>query len=70
MLPEMDGFTVLENLKKVKFAPPVVILSNLSQEEDIAKVKALGAKEYFVKSDTPIRDIITYVKGLLNESPQ
>lgn len=67
MLPEMNGFEVLEHLQTAKKFPPVIVLSNLSQEEDMARVKALGAKEYFVKSNTPIRDIVTYVKTLLHE---
>lgn len=70
MLPEMDGFTVLENLSKDKIALDVIVLSNLSQEEDVARVKALGAKEYFVKSNTPIKDIVDYVKKLLHEQTQ
>lgn len=70
MLPEMDGFTVLENLAKDKITLDVIVLSNVSQEEDVARVKALGAKEYFVKSNTPIKDIVDYVKKLLHEQTQ
>ncbi len=65
IMPVMDGFAVLEELKVMKNATPVIVLSNLGQDEDRAKTKALGALEYFVKSNTPIADIIGRVKTAL-----
>jgi PleD family two-component response regulator len=70
MMPDVDGFAVLTAFKALPIFPPTVVLSNLSQEEDVDKVKKLGAKEYFVKSNTPIRDIVAYVIKLLHESPE
>lgn len=60
MMPTKDGFEVLkeirqnENLKDLK----VIVLSNLGQEEDIAKAKQLGAIDYIIKSDTSLADAI------------
>lgn len=51
LMPEMDGFAVLEQVKKKGYNFPIVVLSNLSQEIDKEKCKALGARDYFVKSD-------------------
>lgn len=62
IMPNMDGFTFLEQLKK---KTPVIILSNLGQEEDKERAKTLGAKEYFVKSNTPITQIIKAVQAIL-----
>lgn len=62
VMPKMDGFQVLEHVKSKGLSTPVIILSNLSQEEDSAKVIALGAKEFFIKSDTPISDVVTEAK--------
>jgi DNA-binding response OmpR family regulator len=71
MMPEVDGFAVLEFCQTLPKMPNVVVLSNLSQEEDMERVKKLGASGYFVKSNTPIREIIDYVIKLLqNEPPQ
>ena len=55
---------VLEDIKKdpeLK-AIPVLILSNLGQEEDIKKGLSLGAIEYFVKAKVSIDDIIKKIK--------
>ncbi len=65
MLPQLDGFGVLEELKKKGKKTPVVVISKLSQEEDIKRAKDLGANEYFVKSYTSIAEIVDHVKKLL-----
>lgn len=65
VMPKMDGFKVLENLKERKIKIPVIVLSNLSQAEDEKRVKALGAKEFFIKSNTPIAFIVDRVVQLL-----
>ncbi len=67
MMPKVDGFGVLEFMKKSGDKTPVIVLTNLSQPEDEKRVKDLGAKEFFVKSDTPISTIVTQVKHLLGD---
>jgi len=67
MMPRVDGFGVLEAMKKGGDKTPVIVLTNLSQPEDEKRVKDLGAKEFFVKSDTPISTIVTEVKHLLGD---
>jgi len=57
MMPKRDGFSVLEDLKKQGNGTPVFVMSNLGQEEDIAHVKSLGAKDYIVKADTSPAEI-------------
>lgn len=59
IMPNLDGFAFLEQMKKKS---PVIILSNLGQDEDKQRAKELGAVEYFVKSNTPITEIIKKVK--------
>jgi DNA-binding response OmpR family regulator len=65
IMPVMDGFGVLEEMQKRKLKIPVIILSNLGQEEDRNKAKTLGAIDYFVKSNTPIAEIVNRVKSVL-----
>ncbi|MDO8183434.1 MAG: response regulator [bacterium] len=65
IMPKMDGFSVLEFLKKKKIKTPVMVLSNLSQEDDIRRTKKFGAKEFFIKSNTPIATIVKQVVKLL-----
>ena len=58
VMPKLDGFGVLEILKEKGNKTPVIMMTNLSQEEDIKKAKALGARDYCVKSNTPIADFV------------
>lgn len=67
MMPKMDGFSVITKLKELGNNIPVIVLSNLSQEEDKKKAMELGAKDYFVKSDTPISDIVKKVSSLFGK---
>lgn len=65
MMPKMDGFSVMEEMKKNKNKTPVIILSNLSQEDDAKRAKELGAVDFFIKSNTPLASIIEKIKKFL-----
>lgn len=65
IMPKMDGFTVLAILKEMKIKTPVIVLSNLSQKEDEKYAKDFGAKEFFIKSNTPMETIIMRIQKLL-----
>lgn len=65
MMPGGDGFSVLEGLKAKGSTVPIVVTSNLGQEEDQVKVLAYGVKKYFVKSDTPINAIVDEINAIL-----
>lgn len=62
IMPKKDGFSLLESLKQEGIKTPVIILSNLSQAEDEKRAKELGAKDFFIKSNTPIADIVEKIK--------
>jgi len=64
LMPEKDGFQTVEDLKKDEKTKniPVIILSNLSQEEDIKKVMDMGVTEYLVKASTPLQTVIDKIK--------
>jgi DNA-binding response OmpR family regulator len=66
ILPKMSGFDLLTELKtnpKTK-SIPVVILSNLGQDEDIARAKGLGAIDFLVKADISINEVVQKVKEI------
>jgi len=67
ILPEVDGFAVLENLKSETETKniPVLMLTNLSQESDREKGLKIGASEYFVKAEHTPADIINAVKKII-----
>jgi DNA-binding response OmpR family regulator len=65
ILPEVDGFTILQEMKTKKTKAMVIVLSNLGQDEDRKKAEDLGAKNYLVKSNAPLADIVKAVKSIL-----
>jgi DNA-binding response OmpR family regulator len=65
IMPKMDGFMVLATLKAKKIKTPVMILSNLGQENDIKRTKEFGVKEFFIKSNTPIVNLVERVVKFL-----
>jgi|SRR3989339_1306280 len=65
MIPKLDGFGVMKAMKENKDKTPVIIASNLGQDDDAQKAKTMGAAWYFVKSDTPINKIVDYIVGTL-----
>ncbi len=67
IMPKKDGFAVLAELKEKGITTPVIISSNLSQEDDRQRTKTLGAVDYFVKSDTPIAQVVVRVQRILQD---
>jgi DNA-binding response OmpR family regulator len=65
ILPGIDGFTILQEMKNKKVKAVVIILSNLGQDEDRAKAKEFGAKDYLIKSNVPLSDIVKVVKSAI-----
>ena len=65
ILPEVDGFTILQELRDKKANTVVIILSNLGQDEDRKKAEEFGVKKYLVKSNVPLADIVKVVKATI-----
>lgn len=67
ILPKMNGFEALEKMRAnpVNKTTPVIVLSNLGQEEDIKRAEALGATDYLVKANFSIQDVIAKMKEVL-----
>lgn len=67
IIPGIDGFEVLKKLKSGEKTKniPVAVISNLGSIGDVKSTKALGADEYFIKSNTEMEKIIKYVKDKL-----
>lgn len=69
ILPKLDGFAVLKELKKdpVTSDIHVLLLTNLGQEEDVSKGQKLGADDYFIKANHTPAEIVEKVKYLLSK---
>jgi len=65
IMPNMDGFDVLAEMKEKKIMTPVIVLSNLGQDEDISRAKALGAVDFLVKVQVPLAGVSERVKAII-----
>jgi len=63
IMPVLDGFGVLQEIKTKGIKIKSLILSNLGQEEDIIKTKELGAIDYIVKADLDLQQIVARIKS-------
>lgn len=67
ILPKKTGFEVMEELRsnpqlQGNVGLPIMIISNLGQQEDIDKSRQLGALEYYVKAKVSIDELIEKIK--------
>lgn len=67
ILPEIDGFEVLRCLKEdpLTRAIPVVMLTNLGQQENIQKGIAMGAKDYIIKAHFTPQEVVEKAQTFL-----
>lgn len=65
IMPNMDGFSFMEKIRKAGISTPVIVSTNLSQKEDSDRAKSLGAVDFFVKSDMSITDVIEKINKIL-----
>jgi two-component system alkaline phosphatase synthesis response regulator PhoP len=71
ILPQLDGFSVLQELKSNKASTkdiPVIMLTNLSTEEDKDKGAKFGATDYLVKASLTPSQVSDTVKKYLGEA--
>ena len=66
LLPGKSGFDVLEEVKSDSDTKkiPVLILSNLGQEQEIQIGMNLGAADYLIKADFTINDVVKKVNSM------
>lgn len=69
LLPKLNGFKVLEairtNQNEEVSKIPVIVVSNLFSNQDIAEAERLGIVAYFVKAHTDLDEIERRVKETL-----
>lgn len=67
MIPGIDGFQIVEQLKTNDATKqiPIIVFSNLSDDESVSKAKKAGANDFLVKSNFSLNDLIEKIKGLL-----
>jgi len=72
IMPKMSGIEVLERIQSDTrlHEIPVLILSNLGQDEDIRRCIELGASDYLIKNDARPADIAAKIKSLLRDAAE
>ncbi|MEI6288000.1 MAG: response regulator [bacterium] len=67
VLPKMNGFQVLENMKAEASTKniPVIILTNLSQKADIEKGLKMGANDYLIKAHFMPSEVVAKIQKLI-----
>ena len=67
LLPKMDGISLAKKLKNDSTLKdvPIIILTMLDQPEPIAEAINIGVKQYLIKSDHKVEDIILMVRESL-----
>jgi DNA-binding response OmpR family regulator len=69
LLPGLNGFEVLDKLKSndETKAVPVIVFSNLGQQEDIEKATKAGADDFLIKANFTLDDVVSKINSFLNK---
>jgi CheY-like chemotaxis protein len=67
MMPSMGGLDVLKQLKADGMLPdlPVVVLTNVMDQQSVDDAKKLGARDYIVKTDLTPTQVVEKIQPLL-----
>ncbi len=67
ILPKMDGFEVLKAIQAdpVGKTIPVILLTNLSQKDEVKRGLALGAVDYLIKAHFMPSEVVKKIKSFI-----
>lgn len=67
-MPHMNGDEALRHIRKASWGKetPVIVLTNLGEEEAPKDLRSLGIHSYIVKADLTPRQVVERVKSALN----
>jgi CheY-like chemotaxis protein len=51
LMPQVDGYAVLEHINVKGCSFPIIVLTNMSDDANMDRCRQLGAREFLVKSD-------------------
>lgn len=70
ILPKINGFEVLRQLKAnpVTARIPVILLTNLSQKDEIEQGLKMGAEDYLIKAHFMPSEVVDKIKKVLTKS--
>lgn len=64
LMPKKDGFEFLREMRSLPEykSIPVIVLTNLSEDQDLKRAKELGASEYIVKAHFLPSEVVEVIK--------
>ncbi len=65
IMPKIDGFAVLDTMRRNGWEIPTIVLSNLLDEVESEKCFQLGARAYFVKNDMDAEELWSKIQHYL-----
>ena len=65
LMPQVDGYAVLQHRQEKNMTFPVVVCSNLSDKTNIIKCNEFSVSEYLIKSDMDDEQIWTVAEKYL-----
>jgi len=67
IMPKMDGMTMLERVRRDEWGKkvPVIILTNLTDDDKVEEAIKRGSHDYLIKSDWHINDVVVKVRNRL-----
>lgn len=67
VMPSMDGFAILQELKKKRpDGMKIILLTNLGQKEDIDRGMQLGADDYVIKAHFTPSEVVERVRKIIS----
>ena len=69
ILPELDGFEILKEVRAARSTAPIIILTARGEEDDRVRGLRLGADDYMVKP-FGVRELLARVEAVLRRSPE
>lgn len=69
-MPEMNGAEALDKIRKTDEGKtvPVVVLTNLGEEEAPQEMRSLGIHSYIVKANYTPRQVVAHIKSVIEEA--
>lgn len=69
IMPKKNGFDVIKELKEHTETKriPIIVLTNLSQDEDREKITSLGADYFLVKANLSFKEVVEKIQEVLGE---
>lgn len=69
VLPKLNGFEVLKQLKLDPSSAkiPIILLTNLSQRDEVEQGLKMGAEDYLIKAHFMPSEVVEKIKRILNK---